>query len=418
MALEFIQSADPASAEALASELEKQRNTLMLVASANHLSPAVLEAQGTVIANERAEGYPGSRYFAGCQHVDEIEQYAIDRAKELFGAEHVNVQPHSGTQSNMGVYVGMLDPGDTILSLELSHGGHLSHGHHVNFTGQYYNIENYHVDPDTGRIDYDELEAMAREHDPAMIVTGFSAYPRQIDWERVQSVADEVDAYHMADCAHITGLIAAGEHPSPIDVVDFVTGSTHKSLRSGRGGFILCDEAYADAIDSGVFPGSQGDPMLHNIAGKAVGFNEALTPEFEEYIQQVVSNAEVLAETLVDRGLSLVSGGTDTHLLLVDLRDSHPEVTGKAAESILEDVGIVLNANPVPGDTRSPKVTSGIRIGTPAVTTRGLDEEDMERLGALIVRALDNPEDEAAKEEISDAVEDLCASNPLYEEYE
>ena len=418
MALEHVPSVDSATAEALSGELEKQRNTLMLVASANHLSPAVLEAQGTVIANERAEGYPGSRYFAGCQQVDQIEQSAIDRAKELFGAEHVNVQPHSGTQSNMGVYVAMLDPGDTVLSLELSHGGHLSHGHHVNFTGQYYDIEHYHVNPETGRIDYDELEDLARAHDPTMIVTGFSAYPREIDWERVQSVADEVGAYHMADCAHITGLIAAGKHPSPVGVVDFVTGSTHKSLRSGRGGFIMCDEAHADTIDAGVFPGSQGDPLLHNIAGKAVGFEEALEPTFDEYIAQVVANADALSETLTERGLDLMSGGTDTHLMLLDLRDSHPDVTGKDAESILEDVGIILNANPVPGDTRSPRVTSGIRIGTPAVTTRGLNESDAERLGALIVRALDHRDDEVVMAEIRDEVDDLCAANPLYPDWE
>lgn len=418
MAQKYIPEVDPATAETLDSELEKQRTTLMLVASANHLSPAVHEAQGSVLANERAEGYPGSRYFAGCQYADDIETSAIERAKELFGADHVNVQPHSGTQSNMAVYVAMLDPGDTILSLKLSHGGHLSHGHNVNFAGQYYDIEHYHVDPDTGVIDYDELESKAREHEPEMIVTGFSAYPREIDWERVQTVADAVDAYHLADAAHITGLIAAGEHSSPVGVVDFVTGSTHKSLRSGRGGFIMCDAEYADAIDSGVFPGSQGDPLLHNIAGKAVGFEEALKPEFGTYIGQVVTNAEVLAETLRERGLDLVSGGTDTHLMLVDLRESHPELTGKAAESLLEDVGIILNANPVPGDTRPPKVTSGIRIGTPAVTTRGLGEDEMERLGELIVRTLDNPDDESTKSDVRDAVGALCAANPLYEEYE
>lgn len=417
MSLDYLPDVDPATAAALDSELEKLQSTLMLVASANHLSPAVHEAQGSVLANERAEGYPGSRYFAGCENVDEIESYAIERAKELFDADHVNVQPHSGTQSNMGVYVAMLEPGDTILSLELAHGGHLSHGHHVNFTGQYYNIEHYHVDPETGVIDYNELESKAREHDPEMIVTGFSAYPREIEWERVQSVAEEVGAYHMADAAHITGLVAAGEHSSPVGVVDFVTGSTHKSLRSGRGGFIMCDDEYADAVDSGVFPGSQGDPLMHNIAGKAVGFEEALQPEFKQYAAQVVSNAEVLAETLIDHGLDLVSGGTDNHLMLVDLRESHPDVTGKEAESLLEEVGIILNANPVPGDTRSPKVTSGVRIGTPAITTRGLAEADMEQLGELIVRTLDDP-NESNKDKIRDEVDALCAANPLYEEYE
>ena len=418
MALEHIPATDPAVSRALADELESQRSRLMLVASGNHLSPAVLEAQGTVVANERAEGYPGARYFAGLDHVDEIETYAIERATELFGAEHVNVQPHSGTQSNMGVYVAMLDPGDTILSLELSHGGHLSHGHSVNFAGQYYDIVHYHLDLETGRIDYDELESKAGEHDPDVIVSGFSAYPRRIEWERIQSVADAVGAYHMADIAHITGLVAAGEHPSPVGIADFVTGSTHKSLRAGRGGFIMCDDEDADAIDAGVFPGSQGDPLMHNVTGKAVGFKEALTPEFESYAAQIVTNAEVLAESLMEHGLDLVSDGTDTHLMLVDLRDSHPDVTGKQAESLLEDVGIILNANPVPGDPRPPKVTSGIRIGTPAVTTRGLDESDMERLGGLIARTLDDPADERVTADIQDEVSELCTANPLYEDYE
>ncbi|PSP82321.1 serine hydroxymethyltransferase [Halobacteriales archaeon QS_1_68_17] len=418
MGLEFIPGADPAVAEALTGELAHQRGSLYLVASGNYLSPAVLEAQGAVVANERAEGYPGARYFAGCDHVDEIEELAIERARELFGADHVNVQPHSGTQSNMGVYVAVLDPGDTILSLELSHGGHLSHGHPANFAGQYYDIVQYGIDLETGRIDYDELAATAREHDPAMIVTGFSAYPREIDWERVQSVADEVGAYHMADIAHITGLVAADEHPSPVGVVDFVTGSTHKSLRAGRGGFIMCDADYASDIDAGVFPGSQGDPLMHNVAGKAVGFREALEHEFEEYAAQVVANADALAATLTEHGLELLSGGTDTHLLLIDLRESHPDMTGKDAESILETVGVVLNANPVPGDTRPPTVTSGIRIGTPAVTTRGLDESDMETLGELVVRALDNPDDDETIAAIGDRVDDLCDAHPLYEQYD
>jgi glycine hydroxymethyltransferase len=294
----------------------------------------------------------------------------------------------------------------------------LSHGHTVNFAGQYYDIVHYHIDLETGRIDYDELESKAREHDPDVIVAGFSAYPRRIEWDRIQSVADAVGAYHMADIAHITGLVAAGEHPSPVGIADFVTGSTHKSLRSGRGGFIMCDDEYADAIDAGVFPGAQGDPLMHNVAGKAVGFKEALTPEFESYAAQVVANAEVLAESLIDHGLDLVSDGTDTHLMLVDLRDSHPDLTGKRAASLLEDVGIVLNANPVPGDTRPPKVTSGIRIGTPAITTRGLDETDVERLGALVARTLEHPGDEHVKADIQDEVSELCAANPLYEEYE
>lgn len=417
MDLDFVSEVDQEVAAATSAELEHQRTSLMLVASGNHLSPAVLEGQGTIFANERAEGYPGSRYFAGCRYVDKVEQHAIERAKELFGANHVNVQPHSGTQSNMAVYVAMLDPGDTILSLELSHGGHLSHGHTVNFAGQYYDIEHYQLDPKTGHIDYNELEQKAQEHEPELIVTGFSAYPRVIDWERVQSIAEMVDAYHLADISHITGLVAAGEHPSPVGIADFISGSTHKSLRSGRGGFIMCDEAHADAIDSGVFPGSQGDPLMHNIVGKAIGFKEALTPEFATYAKQVVTNADVLADTLIDQGLDLISGGTDTHLMLVDLQESHPDITGREAQSLLEDVGIILNANPVPGDTRPPKVTSGIRIGTPAVTTRGLTENDMQRLGTLIARRLNNPDNNRTKETIQEKVAVLCDENPLYEDY-
>jgi len=417
MDLEFLSSIDPTVAEATSAELEHQRTTLMLVASGNYLSPAVLEGQGTIFANERAEGYPGARYFAGCQHVDTVEEHAIKRAKELFDAEHVNVQPHSGTQSNMGVYVAMLEPGDTILSLELSHGGHLSHGHNVNFAGQYYDIEHYQLDPDSGRIDYEDLNRKAQTHDPDMIVTGFSAYPRQIDWGRVQSIAETVDAYHLADISHITGLVAAGEHPSPVGIADFISGSTHKSLRAGRGGFIMCSEEHADAIDSGVFPGAQGDPLMHNIAGKAIGFKEALHPEFETYAAQVTTNAEILAETLIEQGLDLISDGTDTHLMLVDLQDTHPDITGRDAQALLEAVGIVLNANPVPGDWRPPKVTSGIRIGTPAVTTRGLDNTDMERLGTLIARRLDNPDDNRIKEDIREAVDALCDTNPLYEKF-
>jgi len=407
----YVSSVDSSVAQSLDRELQQQRETLNLVASSNHLSLAVLEAQGSVIANERAEGYPGSRYFAGCQNVSEIEQLAIDRAKELFRADHANVQPHSGTQSNMAVYVAMLDPGDRILSLELTHGGHLSHGKSINFSGQYYEVEHYHVDEEDGRIDYDALERTARDFDPDMIISGFSAYPRQVEWERIQSAADTVDAYHMADIAHITGLVATGEHPSPVGIADFVTGSTHKSLRAGRGGMILCDAEYAEAIDSGVFPGSQGDPMAHNIAGKAVGFKEALDSDFKEYAATIVANAKALAETLREYGLDLVSGGTDTHLLLVDLRNSHPEISGNEAADRLEKTGLILNANTVPGETRSALETSGIRIGTPAITTRGLEPEDMSEVGRLIVRALDDPGDPQNKTD----VEALCAENPLYE---
>ena len=416
MAHERVRESDPAVADALDAELDRQRNTLAMIASENHVSPAVLEAQGSVLTNKYAEGYPGERYYGGCEHVDTIEQLAIDRAKELWGADHVNVQPHSGTQANMGVYFAMLDAGDKILSLNLTHGGHLSHGHPVNFSGQFYEVEQYEVDAESGYVDYDGLAAHAESFDPDMIVSGYSAYPRAVDWERVQDVAESVDAYHLADMAHITGLVAAGVHPSPVGVADFVTGSTHKTVRAGRGGMILCDEEHADAIDTAVIPGMQGGPLLHNIAGKAVGFGEALKPEFTEYAEQVVANAKALGEGFSDRGFELVSGGTDTHLVLVDLRESHPEVTGKEAEQSLEQVGIVLNANTVPGETRSPFVTSGIRAGTPALTTRGFDEDDCRYVGELIADVVDHVDDDDVKGEVAGQVKDLCAANPLYED--
>ncbi|MDY6819333.1 MAG: serine hydroxymethyltransferase [Halobacteriales archaeon] len=415
MPYEHVQEVDPAAAEAMAGELERQRNTLAMIASENHASPAVLEAQGSTLTNKYAEGYPGSRYYAGCEEVDKIENLAIERAKELWGADHVNVQPHSGTQANMAVYLAMLDPGDKILSLDLTHGGHLSHGHSVNFTGQLYDVEQYHVDPETGYVDYEELDQIAHEFEPDIIVSGYSAYPREVEWERIQTVADGVDAYHLSDIAHITGLVAAGEHASPVGIADFVTGSTHKTIRAGRGGIIMTDEEHADDIDSAVMPGSQGGPLMHNIAGKAVGFKEALSPEFEEYAAQVVANATALGNRLEEHGFSLVSGGTDTHLVLVDLRESHPETTGKEAEAALEDVGIVLNANTVPGETRSPFVTSGIRAGTPALTTRGFDTDDMATVADCIARIVDAPDDEAVKTDVQGTVESLCAANPLYE---
>jgi glycine hydroxymethyltransferase len=389
MSLEHLSEVDPAVADAVVAERDRQRDTLAMIASENHASEAVLAAQGTALTNKYAEGYPGERYYAGCEHVDEIERLAIDRAEELWGADHVNVQPHSGTQANMGVYLSVLEPGDRILSLDLTHGGHLSHGHPANFAGQVYEVEHYEVDPETGRNDHDDLASIAREYDPDMIVSGFSAYPREVQWQEFQAVADEVDAYHLADIAHITGLVAAGVHQSPVGIADFVTGSTHKTIRAGRGGIVMCDEEYADDVDAAVFPGSQGGPLMHNVAGKAVGFGEALEPEFEEYARQVVENAKTLASVFRDRGLTLVSGGTDTHLVLVDLRESHPDVTGEQAEKALEQVGIVLNKNTVPGETRSPFVASGIRAGTPALTTRGFDADAMETVGDAIADVLD-----------------------------
>jgi glycine hydroxymethyltransferase len=414
MSYETVRATDPAVADALAGERQRQNETLAMIASENHVSEAVMQAQSSELTNKYAEGYPGERYYGGCDHADEVERLAIERAKELWGADHVNVQPHSGTQANMGVYLAMLDPGDKILSLELNHGGHLSHGHPANFTGQTYEVEQYQVDEETGYIDYDGLEATASEFDPDIIVSGYSAYPRDVEWGRIQDVANAVDAYHLADIAHITGLVAAGVHSSPVGVADFVTGSTHKTIRAGRGGIIMCDEEYADDIDSAVFPGSQGGPLLHNIAGKAVGFGEALEPEFQEYAQQVVDNATALGERLTEHGFSLVSGGTDNHLVLVDLRDSHPETTGKEAEAALEDVGIVLNANTVPGETRSAFNPSGIRIGTPALTTRGFGEAAIAEVADLITRIVDNPDDESEATAVSDRVDELTSEYPLY----
>ena len=415
MDYDAVESVDPDAAAALSGELERQRSTLAMIASENHVSEAVLRAQGSVLTNKYAEGYPGERYYGGCEHVDEVEQLAIDRAKELWGAEYANVQPHSGTQANMAVYFATLDAGDRILSLDLTHGGHLSHGHPMNFSGQLYEVEHYHVDPETGYVDYDELERKAESFDPDMVVSGYSAYPREIGWERVQAVAEDVGAYHLADMAHITGLVAAGVHASPVGVADFVTGSTHKTIRAGRGGVILSSEEHADALDRAVIPGMQGGPLMHNIAGKAVGFGEALEPGFADYAERVVANAEALGEALADRGLSLVSGGTDNHLVLVDLRDSHPDTTGKAVERGLERADIVLNANTVPGETRSPFVTSGFRAGTPALTTRGFDESDCRRVGELIADVVDAPEDDGVAADVRAAVAELCDANPLYE---
>jgi glycine hydroxymethyltransferase len=411
-----VRDVDPEVADALAGEVGRQQDTLAMIASENHVSEAVLEAQSSELTNKYAEGYPGSRYYGGCQYADEVEQLAIDRAKELWGAEHVNVQPHSGSQANMGVYLAMLEPGDRIMSLDLTHGGHLSHGHPANFAGQVYDVEQYEVDPDTGTLDYEAIEEQAREFDPEILISGFSAYTRDVDWERMGEIADAIDAYHLADIAHITGLVAAGVHSSPVGHADFVTGSTHKTIRAGRGGIIMCREEYADAIDEAVIPGMQGGPLLHNIAGKAVGFKEALQPEFEAYAAQTVDNAQALGNCLQENGLSLISGGTDNHLVLADLRSSHPDTTGKEAEEALEDVGIVLNANTVPGETRSAFNPSGIRAGTPGITTREFDEEASREVGDLIYRIVENVDDEDVKSEVSERVDELCDAHSLYEE--
>jgi len=415
MTYDQVRETDPAVADSLRGERERQEHTLAMIASENHVSEAVMAAQSSELTNKYAEGYPGERYYAGCDHADDVEELAIERATALWGAEHVNVQPHSGTQANMGVYLGVLEPGDRILSLDLNHGGHLSHGHPANFAGKIYEVEQYEVDADTGYLDYEGIREQAEAFDPDMVVSGYSAYPREVDFERIQAAADAVDAYHLADIAHITGLVAAGVHESPVGVADFVTGSTHKTIRAGRGGIIMCDEAHADDIDPAVFPGAQGGPLMHDIAGKAVGFHEALQPEFEQYAQQVVDNARALGDQLQAHGFTLVSGGTDTHLVLVDLRDSHPDTPGGVAEAALEEVGIVLNKNTVPGETRSPFNPSGIRAGTPALTTRGFDEDACRRVADIIARVVDAPDDAAVTNEAADEVETLCSEFPLYD---
>ena len=415
MSYETVREADPAVADALEGERGRQNDTLAMIASENHVSEAVMEAQSSELTNKYAEGYPGERYYGGCEYADDVEELAIDRAKELWGADHVNVQPHSGSQANMGVYLGVLEPGDKILSLDLTHGGHLSHGHPANFAGQVYEVEQYKVDEETGYVDYEGLHDHAEEFEPDIIVSGYSAYPREVDFERIQEAADAVDAYHLADIAHITGLVAAGVHESPVGVADFVTGSTHKTIRAGRGGIIMCDEEYADDIDSAVFPGSQGGPLMHNVAGKAVGFGEALDPEFEKYAEQTVANAVALGDRLKEHGLDLVSDGTDNHLVLIDLRPSHPDTTGKDVEEALEEAGVVLNANTVPGETRSAFNPSGIRAGTPALTTRGFDEDDCREVADLIYEVVEAPHDDAVVAEVSERVDELTDAYPLYD---
>jgi glycine hydroxymethyltransferase len=401
---------DPDVARLLGRELERQRGQIELIASENFTWPAVLEAVGSVATNKYAEGYPGRRYYGGCEVVDEIEQLAIDRAKELFGAEHANVQPHAGAQTNLAVYLALLEPGDTMLALRLDQGGHLTHGHKVNFSGRLYDVVHYGVDPDTNRVDYEDVLRLATEHRPKLIVCGGSAYPRTVEAERFREVADEVGALLLCDMAHFAGLVAAGLHPSPVPHCDVVTSTTHKTLAGPRAGFILCRAEHAKAIDSAVMPGMQGGPLQHTIAAKATCFRIAMTDAFRSYQAQIRRNADVLAETLLEGGLELITGGTDTHLLLIDLRRS--EWTGKAAEERLAEVDVTVNRNTIPFDERSPFVTSGVRLGTPAMTMRGFDEKDFREVGGIICDALTESADLDA---IRARVGALCAKRPLYD---
>jgi glycine hydroxymethyltransferase len=400
--------------DAIRRETERQKQNLELIASENIVSEAVLEAQGSVLTNKYAEGYPGKRYYGGCEFVDVVEELAIARAKELFGAEHANVQPHSGSQANMAVYFSQLEPGSTMLAMNLSHGGHLTHGSPVNFSGKFFNVVHYGVRESDHRLDYEQLEALARQHRPKMIVAGYSAYPRQLDFERFRSIADEVGALLMCDMAHFAGLVAAGVHPSPVPHCDFVTSTTHKTLRGPRGGMILCKQRHAKSLNSSVFPGNQGGPLMHVIAAKAVAFKEALTPEFKAYKRQIVANAKALAASLVEHKFNLLTGGTENHLMMMDLRGS--ELTGQVAEQTLDRARITVNKNSVPFDPRSPMVTSGVRIGTPAVTSRGMREPEMAAIGDFIARALSRVGDESALRAIGDDVAALCRRFPIYPE--
>ena len=410
--MSFLEQVDPDVFSAIQKETERLEQNLELIASENVVSEAVLEAQGCVMTNKYAEGYPGKRYYGGCQFVDEVESLAIARAKELFGADHANVQPHSGTQANMTVYLSALKPGDSYLGMNLAHGGHLSMGSPVNFSGMLYRVIPYGVSENSETIDYDELERLAKEHKPKLIVAGASAYPRIIDYAKFRKIADEVGALLMVDMAHIAGLVAAGLHPSPVPCADFVTTTTHKTLRGPRGGMVLCRAEHAKTVDSKVFPGMQGGPLMHVIAAKAVALREALSSEFKLYQQQIVKNAQALSKALMAQGFRLTSGGTDNHLMLVDLRKS--ELTGKVAQETLDKARITVNKNAVPFDTRSPFVTSGIRIGTPAVTTRGMKEKEMEQIAVFIVRALNHVADEAALQTIANEVAELCKKFPVY----
>lgn len=410
--MSFLWETDSEVFAAIQKETNRLEQNLELIASENVVSEAVLEAQGCVMTNKYAEGYPGKRYYGGCEFVDEVESMAIARARELFGADHANVQPHSGSQANMTVYLSVLKPGDCYLGMNLAHGGHLSMGSPVNFSGILYRVIPYGVSEKTETIDYDEVAKLAREHRPKLIIAGASAYPRIIDFAKFRQIADEVGALLMVDMAHIAGLVAAGAHPSPVPYADFVTTTTHKTLRGPRGGMVLCRSAYAKTIDSKVFPGMQGGPLMHVIAAKAVALKEALDPAFKKYQQQIVKNAQALAKSLSSKGYRLTSGGTDNHLMLVDLRKS--ELTGKTAQETLDRAHITVNRNAVPFDTRSPFITSGIRIGTPAITTRGMKEEEMGLIGDLIARALDHVGDENVLSEVANQVTALCRKFPVY----
>lgn len=409
---EYVAGVDPEVSQAIADEEKRQNNKLELIASENFVSRAVMAAQGSVMTNKYAEGYPGKRYYGGCEYVDVVEELARERAKKIFGAEHVNVQPHSGSQANTAVYFAALDPGDPILGMNLNHGGHLTHGSKVNLSGKYFHFFDYGVEPETEVIDYDKVAAIARQVKPRMIVAGASAYPRILDFKRFREIADEVGAYLFVDMAHIAGLVAAGIHPSPIPYADFVTTTTHKTLRGPRGGMILCQEEWAPKIDKAIFPGIQGGPLMHVIAAKAVCFKEALQPDFKLYQEQIVANAQTLAQKLVENGLRLVSGGTDNHLALVDVRTKN--LTGKEAEEVLESVNITVNKNAIPFDPEKPTVTSGIRIGTPALTSRGMKEQDMVQVAQAISLALNAPQDKVELDKARELVKQLCDQYPLY----
>ena len=408
--LSCIQKADPELYEAMANELSRQRGNLELIASENIVSPAVMAAMGSHLTNKYAEGYPGKRYYGGCCYVDVAEDLARERMKQLFGCEHCNVQPHSGAQANFAVYFAMLQPGDTIMGMNLSHGGHLTHGSPVNISGKYFNIVPYGVSEQTETIDYDEMEKIALECKPKLIVSGASAYPRIIDFKRIREICDKVGALMMVDIAHIAGLVAAGEHPSPVPYADFVTTTTHKTLRGPRGGAIMCKEQYAKAIDKAIFPGTQGGPLMHVIAAKAVAFKEALSPKFKAYQHQVVLNAAAMAKRFTENGVRLVSGGTDNHLMLVDLRKEN--ITGKELEALLDEAHITVNKNTIPFETTSPFITSGVRIGTPAITSRGMGEKEAAEIADLITRMI--REKDAAKAEVAARVQEMCKKFPIY----
>ena len=410
--MSFLEKVDPEIAHAIQLETRRQAEKIELIASENFVSEAVLEAAGSIMTNKYAEGYPGKRYYGGCEFVDIAESLAIERCQKLFGADCVNVQPHSGTQANMAVYFAAVQPGDTVLGMNLSHGGHLSHGSPANFSGKFYKIVPYGVNKETETIDYEELEKLAKEHKPKMIVVGASAYPRTIDFARFRKAADEVGAVIMADIAHIAGLVATGLHPSPVPVCEFVTSTTHKTLRGPRGGLIMCKEAYGKTINSRVFPGMQGGPLMHIIAAKAVAFKEALIPQFKEYQQQIIKNARAMADELKNNGFRLVSGGTDNHLMLLDL--TAKDVTGKEAQEALDRAAITVNKNGIPFDTKGPQITSGIRIGTPAVTTRGMKENDMRQIASFIADVIANINNETKIQAIAAEVKAFCARFPLY----